>query len=228
MIDIRDVKKIYRLGDVEVRALDGVSFRVPEREFAAVIGPSGSGKSTLMHIMGCLDVPDDGQYFLDGQDVSNLKDDRLAEIRNKKIGFIFQQFNLLQKLNAFENVELPLIYQGMGHAERLARSVGALEMVGLADRMKHKPNELSGGQQQRVAIARALATRPSIILADEPTGKLDSKSSRDIMGLLHRMHDEGNTIIVITHDPNVAEEAQRLIRIMDGKIVEDTRKEATA
>jgi putative ABC transport system ATP-binding protein len=228
LIELSDVSKIYRLGDEEVRALDGVSTCIAEHEFTAVIGPSGSGKSTMMHILGCLDVPDVGTYYLDGRNVSELLDDQLAEVRNRKIGFIFQQFNLLQKLDALENVELPLIYQGMAHGERIRRAKEALDRVGLSDRMRHRPNQLSGGQQQRVAIARALATRPELILADEPTGNLDSHSSAEIVGLLHQLHEQGNTVVVITHDIDIAHEAHRLLHLRDGKIVLDERKEASA
>ncbi len=228
MIEMRNIRKIYQLGDEEVRALDGVSLRIEDHEFAAVIGPSGSGKSTMMHILGCLDVADEGEYLLDGRDISDYTDDQLAEVRNRKIGFIFQQFNLLQKLSALENVELPLIYQGVPRVERQKRAHDALELVGLGDRMNHRPNQLSGGQQQRVAIARALATKPELILADEPTGNLDSHSSAEIIGLLHRLHEQGNTIVVITHDNDIAEEAERIIRIRDGRIVSDERKGASA
>jgi putative ABC transport system ATP-binding protein len=224
MIDIRSMKKIYQVGSEEVRALDGVTFQVDQHEFSAIVGPSGSGKSTLMHIIGCLDTPDDGQYFLDGKDVSTLSDDRLAEIRNRKIGFVFQQFNLLQKLSAFENVELPLVYQGQSHGARQKAVREVLDLVGLADRMSHRPNQLSGGQQQRVAIARALVTRPALILADEPTGNLDSRSSHDIFALLHQIHQAGNTILVITHDATIAAEADRRIEIMDGRIIADTKE----
>ena len=228
MIEMKNIRKIYQLGDEEVRALDGVSLRIDDHEFAAVIGPSGSGKSTMMHILGCLDVADEGEYLLDGRDISDYTDDQLAEVRNRKIGFIFQQFNLLQKLSALENVELPLIYQGVPRVERQKRAHDALELVGLGDRMNHRPNQLSGGQQQRVAIARALATKPELILADEPTGNLDSHSSAEIIGLLHRLHEQGNTIVVITHDNDIAEEAERIIRIRDGRIVSDERKGASA
>ena len=224
MIDMRNVSKIYQLGSEEVRALDDVTLTIEEHEFTAVIGPSGSGKSTMMNILGCLDTIDSGEYFLDGVNVSDMTDDQLAGIRNRKIGFIFQQFNLLQKLNAFENVELPLIYQGVPRGERQQRAREALAQVGLSDRLNHRPNQLSGGQQQRVAIARALATRPELILADEPTGNLDSRSSLEIIGLLHELHQKGNTIVVITHDPDIADEAQRLIHLKDGRIVEDHRK----
>jgi putative ABC transport system ATP-binding protein len=224
MIDMRNVSKIYQLGSEEVRALDDVTLTIEEHEFTAVIGPSGSGKSTMMNILGCLDTIDSGEYYHDGVNVSDMTDDQLAGIRNRKIGFIFQQFNLLQKLNAFENVELPLIYQGVPRVERQERAREALAQVGLSDRLNHRPNQLSGGQQQRVAIARALATRPELILADEPTGNLDSRSSLEIIGLLHELHQQGNTIVVITHDPDIADEAQRLIHLKDGRIVEDHRK----
>jgi putative ABC transport system ATP-binding protein len=224
MIDIRSMKKIYQVGSEEVRALDGVTFCVDQHEFSAIVGPSGSGKSTLMHIIGCLDTPDDGQYYLEGRDVSTLSDDRLAEIRNRKIGFVFQQFNLLQKLSAFENVELPLIYQGQSHGTRQKAVRDVLDLVGLADRMSHRPSQLSGGQQQRVAIARALVTHPALILADEPTGNLDSRSSHDIIALLHQIHRDGNTILVITHDAAIAAEADRRIEIMDGRIIADSKE----
>ncbi len=223
MIELIDIKKIYNLGDEQVRALDGVTLTVEDHEFVAIIGASGSGKSTLMNMIGCLDEPDEGQYFIDGQDVSHMSDRDQAVMRNKKIGFIFQQFNLLPKLTAYENVELPLIYQGVGAKERRERVLEALGKVGLSERINHRPNQLSGGQQQRVAVARALATRPSLILADEPTGNLDSKSTKDIMDLIHELHRQGNTIILITHDSEVAESAQRQVRIMDGRIVSDSR-----
>ncbi|MEA4889791.1 MAG: ABC transporter ATP-binding protein [Clostridiaceae bacterium] len=226
MIDVHALTKIYTLGSEQVKALDQVSFKILRHEFTAVVGPSGSGKSTLMHILGCLDIADTGRYILDGQDISDLNDDQLAEIRNRKIGFIFQQFNLLQKLSALENVELPLIYQGLHRDVRLKRARQALEQVGLADRLNHRPNELSGGQQQRVAIARALATDPALILADEPTGNLDSQSSREIIRLLHQVHEKGNTILIITHDPGIAKEAGRRIELMDGRIVADTQPAA--
>lgn len=225
MIELENIRKIYSLGGEEVHALDGVSLTVKEHEFVAIVGASGSGKSTLMNIIGCLDTPDEGNYYIDGQDVTELSEKELAIMRNRKIGFIFQQFNLLPKLTAFENVELPLIYQGVPGRERKERVEQALDRVGLSARMHHRPNQLSGGQQQRVAVARALATRPSLILADEPTGNLDSKSTRDIMNLIHELHDQGNTIILITHDNGVAEEAERQVRILDGKIVSDTGQE---
>ncbi len=226
MIELENIKKIYSLGEEEVRALDGVSLNVMEHEFVAIVGASGSGKSTLMNIIGCLDTPDEGKYYIDGQDVTSLSERELATMRNRKIGFIFQQFNLLPKLTAYENVELPLIYQGVTAKERRERVETALERVGLIKRVHHRPNQLSGGQQQRVAVARALATRPSLILADEPTGNLDSRSSRDIMNLIHELHEQGNTIILITHDEGIARQAERQVRIMDGKIVSDTRDEA--
>ncbi|MDO5423489.1 MAG: ABC transporter ATP-binding protein [Eubacteriales bacterium] len=223
MIELENIKKIYSLGGEEVHALDGVTLNVCEHEFVAIVGASGSGKSTLMNIIGCLDTPDEGNYYIDGQDVTSLSERDLATMRNRKIGFIFQQFNLLPKLTAYENVELPLIYQGVPGKERRERAEEALERVGLSKRMHHRPNQLSGGQQQRVAVARALATRPSLILADEPTGNLDSKSSRDIMGLIHELHEQGNTIILITHDDSIAEKAERQVRIMDGKIISDSK-----
>lgn len=221
MIQISDMCKIYNMGENSIYALNNVSLHIYKHEFVAIVGPSGSGKSTLMNMLGCLDVPTTGNYVLDGHEVSKLNDSQLAEIRNKKIGFIFQGFNLLKKLSAIENVELPLIYQGIGHKERHRRSVEALELVGLGDRIYHTPNELSGGQQQRVAIARALVSNPPLILADEPTGNLDTKSGMEIMKTLHELHKKGNTIVLITHDNNVAAQAQRIINIQDGKITED-------
>lgn len=222
MINLSNIKKIYEIGDEEVHALDGVSLHIREKEFVAIVGTSGSGKSTLMNIIGFLDTADEGVYTLDGQDVTEMTEYDLGVLRNKKIGFIFQQFNLLQKLDAYENVELPLIYQGVPGGERKQKVLEALERVGLGNRIHHKPTQLSGGQQQRVAVARALVTSPSLILADEPTGNLDSRSTRDIMKLLHELHQQGNTIILITHDNNIAGEALRQIRIMDGEIVNDT------
>lgn len=222
MIELKGVKKIYTLGDEEVHALDGVDLTVGDHEFVAVIGPSGSGKSTLMNIIGCLDTPDEGAYLIDGDDVTDLSERELAILRNRKIGFIFQQFNLLPKLTSYENVELPLIYQGLGTKERRERVTDALERVGLSGRLHHRPNQLSGGQQQRVAVARALATKPSLILADEPTGNLDSKSSREIMNLIRELHAAGNSIILITHDDAIAASAPRQVRIIDGKIVSDS------
>lgn len=224
LIELRDITKIYRLGNVEVKAVDGINLDICANEYIAIIGPSGSGKSTLMNIIGCLDSPTMGKYYLNKVEVSRLSDDRLAEIRNNTIGFIFQGFNLLPKLTALENVELPLIYKGMGKKERHAKSMEALEKVGLKERMHHRPSELSGGQQQRVAIARALVTNPSLILADEPTGNLDSKSGLEIINLLQQLHEQGNTIILITHDSNIAGMARRLVSIYDGQIVEDSRQ----
>ncbi len=213
--------KIYEMGENSIYALNNVSLHIYKHEFVAIVGPSGSGKSTLMNMLGCLDVPTTGNYVLDGHEVSKLNDSQLAEIRNKKIGFIFQGFNLIKKLTAIENVELPLIYQGVGHKERHKRSVEALELVGLGDRGYHTPNELSGGQQQRVAIARALVSNPPLILADEPTGNLDTKSGMEIMKTLHELHQKGNTIVLITHDNNIAAQAQRIVKIQDGTIIED-------
>jgi putative ABC transport system ATP-binding protein len=208
------------MGGEIVRALDHIDLTIAEHEFVAVIGPSGSGKSTLMNILGCLDSPDEGRYLLDGEDVSSLSERELAAIRSEKIGFVFQQFNLLNKLTAYENVELPLIYQSLSPAERKARVEEALTLVGLADRMRHRPTQLSGGQQQRVAVARALATKPSLILADEPTGNLDSKSGREIMDMMHALNAQGNAIVLITHDGKVAAEARRRVAIRDGALAE--------
>lgn len=219
MIKISNMYKTYKMGDNIINALNNVNLDIDEHEFVAITGPSGSGKSTLMNVLGCLDTPTSGNYILDGHEVSKLNDDELAEIRNRKIGFIFQSFNLLMKLSALENVELPLIYRGTGYKERRRVAMEALEVVGLEDRMHHKPNELSGGQQQRVAIARALVSNPPIILADEPTGNLDTKSGTEIMRILKHLHGAGNTIILITHDNSVAMQAQRVIRIQDGMIV---------
>ncbi len=221
LIEIRDMCKIYNPGENEVRALDHVDLKIDKNEFVAIIGQSGSGKSTLMNMLGCLDVPTSGTYILNGQDVSNLTDDDLSDIRNREIGFIFQGFNLIAGLTALENVELPLIYRGVGKKERLRLSEIALEKVGLMKRMDHKPSEMSGGQQQRVAIARAIAQAPPVILADEPTGNLDSNSTKEIMEILKGLHGEGRTVILITHDNDIAARARRIIRIMDGKIVDD-------
>lgn len=221
LIEIRDMCKIYNPGENEVRALDHVDLRIDKNEFVAIIGQSGSGKSTLMNMLGCLDVPTSGTYILNGQDVSNLTDDDLSDIRNREIGFIFQGFNLIAGLTALENVELPLIYRGVPKKERIRLSEIALEKVGLKERMDHKPFEMSGGQQQRVAIARAIAQAPPVILADEPTGNLDSGSTKEIMEILKGLHAEGRTVILITHDNEIAERAKRIIRIMDGKIVDD-------
>ena len=226
MISVKNLKKTYLLGGEEVHALDDVTLSIKEHEFVAIIGQSGSGKSTFMNMLGCLDRPDSGEITLDGTDILKCKEKELSVIRNKKIGFIFQQFHLLPKLSALENVELPLIYQGMPTKKRREKAVKALKAVGLEKRMNHKPNQLSGGQQQRVAIARALVGEPSLILADEPTGNLDSRSGKEIMMLLHNLYEEGNTIVLITHDNNVAMEAPRQVQISDGKIIKDSGGEA--
>jgi len=220
IITMRDITKIYHVGGEEVRALDGASLTIQEGEFVSIIGPSGSGKSTLMNIIGCLDVADSGEYILDGQSIEQYSEEELARIRNRKIGFVFQNFNLLSRMSAQANVELPLIYQRVHMNERKERASRALDRVGLRDRSAHKPAELSGGQQQRVAIARALATDPAILLADEPTGNLDSKTGEDIMALFRELHEAGDTIIVITHNEEIARQAQRRIRIMDGHVTE--------
>ena len=220
MIDIQDLCKFYQVGDDRVRALDHATLHISPREFVSIIGPSGSGKSTLMNIIGCLDVADAGVYKLDGLPIQSYSENELAHIRNKKIGFVFQSFNLIPKLSAEENVELPLIYQKVPRAQRQQRVREALERVGLQKRARHLPTELSGGQQQRVAIARALVTRPSLILADEPTGNLDSKTSQEIMDMFHELHRQGNTIVLITHDSGVARQAERAIHILDGRITE--------
>ncbi len=224
IVEIRNISKHYTLGGETVKALDDVSFSVNKGDFIAIIGPSGSGKSTLMNMIGCLDMPDSGEYFLDGKNVFSLKQKQLADVRNQKIGFIFQSFNLLQKQSAYENVELPLIYRGMNTSSRKEIVMNALEKVGLAERASHKPTELSGGQQQRVAIARALAGNPPILLADEPTGALDSKTGIEVMSLIKELNNLGHTIILITHDLDIANQAKRVIRIQDGKIYE--REEA--
>ena len=222
MIDIQDLSKVYLVGDERVRALDHATLHIYPHEFVSIIGPSGSGKSTLMNIIGCLDVADGGKYLLDGLPIEAYSENELARIRNQKIGFVFQSFNLIPKLTAEENVELPLIYQKVPRAERQKRVQEALERVKLLHRAKHLPTELSGGQQQRVAIARALVTRPALILADEPTGNLDSKPSQEIMEIFHELHAQGNTIILITHDNEVAKQASRAIHILDGRITEVT------
>ncbi len=221
LIDITNIKKYYKVGTVVVKALEGVTVNIKQNEYVAIMGPSGSGKSTLMNILGCLDTPTDGTYILNGTDVSKLEDDSLAEIRNKEIGFVFQTFNLLPRYSALENVTLPLIYAGIGKHDRVAMAEKALEKVSLTDRMLHKPNELSGGQRQRVAVARALVNDPSIILADEPTGNLDSKTSIDIMNLFEEIYRQGNTIIVVTHEEEIARHARRIIRLRDGLIESD-------
>ena len=220
MIRMKGIRKEYRMGDSVLAALDGVDIHIKPHEFVSIIGPSGSGKSTLMNIIGCLDTADEGTYYLDGQEIEAYTEDELADIRGRKIGFVFQQFNLLPKLTAQENVELPLIYQGMSAGKRHARSEEVLERVGLLDRMDHKPTELSGGQQQRVAIARALAGRPSLLLADEPTGNLDSRTGADVMRLFHELHEAGNTIVLITHDEKIAAQTPRAIHIHDGRVLE--------
>ncbi|MBE6803278.1 MAG: ABC transporter ATP-binding protein [Ruminococcaceae bacterium] len=221
LIEIRDIYKIYNPGENEVRALDGINLTVEHGEFLAIVGQSGSGKSTLMNMLGLLDIPTSGTYTLDGVDVKDMTDDELSEIRNKEIGFIFQGFNLIPSLTAVENVELPLVYRGMKKDQRNKLALEALERVGLSHRLDHLPKQMSGGQQQRVAIARAVAARPPIILADEPTGNLDSHSGVEVMKILHELHEEGRTVILITHDNDIANEAQRVIRIQDGQIISD-------
>ena len=221
LISVRDMCKIYNPGENEVRALDHVDLEIKKGEFVAIIGHSGSGKSTLMNMLGCLDVPTSGAYYLDGRDVSALEDNQLSEIRNQEIGFIFQGFNLIANLTAVENVELPLIYRGIARNKRHKLAKEALIQVGLEKRMEHKPSEMSGGQQQRVAIARAIAAQPPVILADEPTGNLDSASTQEIMEILKGLHEAGHSVILITHDNEIADQAKRVVRILDGKIVED-------
>jgi putative ABC transport system ATP-binding protein len=223
LIQVEDLRKTYHLEGEDVHALAGVTLKIQRGEILAIMGPSGSGKSTLMNIVGCLDVPSSGTYILNGQEVSRMDDDELARIRNTEIGFVFQTFNLLPRADALHNVELPMIYAGIPSAERRRRAEKSLEMVGLADRMHHWPNQLSGGQRQRVAIARALVNDPSIILADEPTGNLDSRSGEEIMSAFHRIHELGNTVILVTHEPDIAAHAQRVIRVRDGKIESDEK-----
>ena len=221
LIEFREVCKYYQMGDTTVKAADRISFQIQKGEFVAIVGQSGSGKSTCMNIIGCLDVPSEGTYLLDGRDVGQMNKNELAEIRNELLGFIFQQYNLLPKLNLLENVEVPLMYAGVPKKERRERAKVALEMVGLADKMKHRPNELSGGQQQRVSIARALVGEPSVILADEPTGALDSRTGREVLGILQELHAAGHTVVLITHDNSIAVQAQRIIRLEDGKVIYD-------
>lgn len=221
MIDLRNITKVYNMGTIQVQVLRGISLFVKEGDFISIMGPSGSGKSTLMNIIGCLDVPTTGEYYLDGREISTYNEKQLSKIRNEKIGFVFQKYNLLSKLTAYENVELPLIYRGMDSRERKTRTLEALEKVGLTDRMTHNPTELSGGQQQRVAIARALAGAPPIILADEPTGNLDSKSGRDVMNIIKQLSDEGKTIVLITHDSEIAAFAHKTLVIRDGMLVDN-------
>ena len=225
LIELKDVYKIYPMGDETVHALDGVSLSIDQGEFVAIVGSSGSGKSTAMNIIGCLDVPTSGSYHLGGVDVSTMDDDQQAEIRNKMLGFIFQQYNLIPKLSVLENVELPLIYQGIDPIDRRELAIQALTRVGLADRAQHKPTQMSGGQQQRVAIARAISTHPPIIMADEPTGALDSRTGHEVLGFLQQLNKEGSTVILITHDNGIAATARRIVRIADGKIIEDHPQE---
>ncbi len=221
LIELQEIYKIYRMGDVQVRANDGITFSIDSGEMVAIVGKSGSGKSTIMNIIGALDVPTDGKYYLNGIDVGSMSDNQLAEIRNRQIGFIFQQYNLLPKMNLLKNVELPLLYAGVPEEKRRERALKSLEKVGLGEVWKKYPNQLSGGQQQRVSIARALAGDPSLILADEPTGALDSRTSRDVLDFLKELNDEGNTIVIITHDNSIALEAKRVIQIHDGKVIFD-------
>lgn len=222
VISVKDISRIYKVGAETIHALRSISLEIGKNEYVALMGSSGSGKSTLMNVLGCLDTPSGGEYFLNGVDVAHLSDNELAEIRNRQIGFVFQTFNLLPRSTALENVALPLVYAGLSRAERDARALKALQDVGLGDRVTHRPNELSGGQRQRVAIARALVTNPSIILADEPTGNLDSKTSYEIMGLLAEIHEKGNTVILVTHEEDIARHAHRIVRLRDGLVESDT------
>ena len=221
LIEFREVCKYYQMGDTTVKAADHISFQIRKGEFVAIVGQSGSGKSTCMNIIGCLDVPTSGTYLLDGRDVGQMDKDQLAAIRNKMLGFIFQQYNLLPKLTLLENVEVPLIYAGVGGSERRSRAIAALEQVGLGSKLRNKPNQLSGGQQQRVSIARALVRNPPIILADEPTGALDSHTGREVLGMLQELHKQGHTVVLITHDNSIAVQAERIIRLEDGVVVYD-------
>jgi putative ABC transport system ATP-binding protein len=223
LIEIKNITKLYEMGEEKLYALRGIDLAIEKNEYVAIMGPSGSGKSTLMNIIGCLDTPTSGDYILNGKDVHEMDDDELAEIRNREIGFVFQTFNLLPRSNALHNVELPLVYSGLPRAERLKRAEDALINVGLSDRMTHKPNELSGGQRQRVAVARALINNPSIILADEPTGNLDTKTGEEIMGLIKELNNKGNTIIIVTHEEDIAKHANRIVKIRDGMIESDKK-----
>lgn len=221
MLEIQNLKKIYQMGEIRVEALKGVSFRIDRGEFVAIMGPSGSGKSTLMHLLGCLDQPTEGTYWLEGENIASISANRLAEIRNLRIGFVFQQFNLLPRMSIIKNVEVPLIYAGVSSSKRNAQAREALERVGLGHRLHHKPNEISGGQKQRVAIARALVNNPSIILADEPTGNLDTKTGEEIMEIFHDLNRQGHTIILVTHEDEIAQHAERVISLRDGEILSD-------